>query len=249
MEVILMIRLIIVLLFLVVFLIVSLPIILVEWIIGHFNPDLKARSSLAIVQWAFRVIIFLCGTKLTIIGEERIPKDEAVLYVGNHRSFFDTVITYARVPGLTGYVSKKEMLKVPVLSIWMRILNCEFLDRDDIKAGLKVILSCIDKVKAGISICIFPEGTRCKVNDTFLPFKEGSFKIATKTGCAVVPMAIINTADIFEDHFPKIRKTHVIIEYCEPIYPGDLDKDTLKHIGAHVQKIVEERYWENKKLL
>ena len=151
-----MIRFIFVVLFVVLFLILSTPLMLVEWIIGKFNPCLKDRSSLAIVNWAFRWVIRLSGTKVIAIGEENIPTDTAVLYVGNHRSFFDVVLTYVRVPRPTGYIAKKEMLKWPLLNIWMKDLHCLFLDRQDIKAGLKTILQAIEKAKNGISICIFP---------------------------------------------------------------------------------------------
>ena len=163
-----MIRLILVLLFVVIFLIVSLPIQLAEYIIGKFDPGIKDRSSLAIVKWAFRVVLFLAGTTVTVIGEENVPKDEPVLYIGNHRSYFDILITYIRVPRLTGYMSKIEILRIPSLNTWMKYLHCVFLDRSDIKAGMQSILTAIDKIKAGISICIFPEGTRSREADTFL---------------------------------------------------------------------------------
>lgn len=87
-----MIRLLLVLLFVVLFLIISLPIQLAEYIIGKYRPDIKDRSSLAIVKWAFRVVLFLSGTTVTVIGEENVPKDEPVLYIGNHRSYFDILI-------------------------------------------------------------------------------------------------------------------------------------------------------------
>ncbi len=99
------------------------------------------------------------------------------------RSFFDVPLTYPRCPIRTGYIAKKEMEKVPLLSTWMkRYLHCLFLDRKDMKQGLKTILTAVEKVKSGISICIFPEGTRNKNEDELdmLPFHEGSFKIATK---------------------------------------------------------------------
>ena len=106
-------RIIFVALFVVLFLLLMIPVMIVEWIIGKFNQDLKDRSSIRIVQWAFRRILFLCGTKITVIGEENVPKNEPVLYIGNHRSYFDVVITYARVPGLCGYISKKEIERIP----------------------------------------------------------------------------------------------------------------------------------------
>lgn len=242
-----MIRLILVAVFVFLFLVLSIPLMIIEWIIGKFNMDIKNRSSLAIVNWAFRCVIFLSGTKVSVLGEENVPKDTPVLYVGNHRSYYDIILTYVRVPRPTGYVAKKEMLKIPLLSNWMKNLHCLFLDRKNIKEGMKTILSGIDKVKNGISICIFPEGTRNKTKDTFLPFHEGSFKIAEKAGCPIVPMTIVNSAAIFEDHLPKIKKAKVVIEYGTPIYLNELPKEERKFIGASVQKVIEETYFKNRK--
>lgn len=235
--------------FVVLFLIISIPLMLVEWIIGKFNMNLKNKSSLAIVNWAFRVCLWFSGVKVTVLGEENVPKDAPVLYVANHRSFFDILLTYVRVPRPTGYIAKKEMLKIPLLRTWMKNLHCLFLDRKDLKEGMKTILQAIEKVKSGISICIFPEGTRNKTADSFLPFHEGSFKIAEKADCAIIPIAMNNTSAIFEDHFPKIKKTHVIIEYGAPIYIRDLPKEEKKFVGAFVQKQIETMYFNNLPLL
>ena len=241
-----MIRFILVASFVVLFLIFSIPLLIAELIIGKFNMDLKNRSSLAIVSWAFRVCLFIAGTTIIVKGEENVPKDEPVLYIGNHRSYFDILITYVRVPRPTGYIAKKEMLRYPLLVNWMKNLHCLFLDRQDIKQGLMIILTAIEKIKSGISICIFPEGTRNRVNHTFMEFHEGSFKIAAKTGCAIVPMTIYNSADIFEDHLPKVRKTQVILEYGKPIYIKELEKEDQKRIGAYVKNIIMETYFKIK---
>ena len=244
-----MIRLILVAVFLVLFLICSIPLLIAEWIIGHFNMDLKNRSSLAIVKWAFNVILFLTGVKVTVLGEENVPKDQAVLYVANHRSYFDILLTYVRVPRITGYISKIEVQRIPLLRNWMRNLHCLFLDRTDIKQGLQTILAGIDKLKSGISMCIFPEGTRNKENDTFLPFHGGSFKLAEKSGCPIIPIALNNVADIFEDHSPKIKKTHVVIEYGKPIYPNQLDKEIKKNLAGYVSDQIKDMYFKNKALV
>ena len=211
-----MIRLILVITFVVLFLIFTIPVMIVEYIIGKTNPGLKSRSSLTIVNRAFRCVRFLAGTKVDYIGLENVPSDTAVLYIGNHRSFFDVVLTYPMVPRPTGYIAKKEIEKVPLLNIWMRNLHCLFLDRKDIKAGMQTVLEAIDLIKSGISVCIFPEGTRSKTEGELLPFNEGSFKIASKSGCPIVPMTIVNSASILENQFPFIKKSHVIIEYGTP---------------------------------
>ena len=130
-----MIRFICIVIFVILFLVLSIPLLIAEWIIGRFNPELKSRSSLAIVNWAFRVCLWLAGTQITYLGEDRVPKDVAVLYIGNHRSYFDILMTYVRVPRPTGYIAKKEMLRYPLLVNWMKNLHCLFLDRKDIKVS------------------------------------------------------------------------------------------------------------------
>ena len=235
--------------FIVLFLICSIPLFLVELVIGLFSEEVKAKSSLAIVNWAFRVCLFLSGVDLTVLGEENVPKDKAVLYVGNHNSFFDILITYVRVPRPTGYVAKKEIKKVPLLRTWMKFLYCQFMDRDDLKSGMRTIIECIDLVKKGISICIFPEGTRNKTHEAMLPFHNGSFRIAKKANCPIVPMTLVNTGSIFEDQFPKIRKAHVVLEYGEPFYLSDLDPEDQKNIGDYTKNIMEATYEKNLKLI
>ena len=236
-------RTIITVIYIFLFLILGLPVLGIEWIISKFNKAHADMVQLRIVQWGLKCVAFISGVKLTVIGEENVPKDEPVLYIGNHRSFFDVVVTYARCPGLTGYIAKDGVNKVPIFRIWMKRLHCIFLKRDDMKEGLKVILKAIEYVKSGISICIFPEGTRNKDRDnptSLLPFKEGSFKIASKTGCKIVPMALIGTADILENHFPWIHSTDIKLIYGEPIDVSALDKDQQKHVGAYCQTVVEE---------
>lgn len=227
-------------LYLFLFLLFGLPVLGFEWLLSKVNQDLADRSQLWIVQHALRIVIFLSGVKLEVIGEENVPKDEPVLYIGNHRSYFDIVVTYARVPRLTGYIAKNNIGKVPSLRIWMRRLYCLFLDRDDMKQGLQIILAAIDQVKKGISVCVFPEGTRCKEGDptSMIPFKEGSFKIATKTGCKIVPMALTGTADVFENQFPWIKSRKVTLQYGAPIDPKALSKEDQKRIGAYTQEII-----------
>lgn len=240
-----MLRYLLTLLFIFSFLLFSLPYLGIEFILAKFNQEASDLRQLRVVQAVFKIILRICGTKVIVIGEENVPTDRPVLYIANHKSLFDVLITYIRCPRRTGYVSKDIIEKVPSLNLWMKRLYCLFLNRTDIKQGLKTILAGIENIKNGISMCIFPEGTRNKTEDLVLPFKEGSFKMAVKTGCPIVPMALTNTSAIFEDHFPIVKPTTVILEYGTPIYPNELDKETLKKIGAHCQEKVEEMLRKN----
>lgn len=242
-----MIRTICCVLFVFLFFIFSLPILLICRLLYKRYPQQIDHFSLAIVKWALRVVSRIAATELIVLGEENVPKDQPVMYAGNHTSYFDIVLTYARVPSLTGFISKKNMETFPILNLWMKRVHCLFLDRDNVKEGLKTILEAINKIKSGISIFIFPEGTRNKTPDTLLDFKEGSFKIAEKGGCPIIPVTLVNASDILEAHFPRIKKTRVVLEYGTPIYMNTLDKEEKKRIGAYVQNVISETYQKNKK--
>lgn len=244
-----MIRIILGVTFLTIYLLISYLIFPFLGIMEKANKEKKDFFCLRTVQWGFDKILKIAGTKVTVIGKENIP-NEACLFIGNHRSYFDILLTSVQYEKRMGFISKDSVKKFPSLNIWMKHIYCLFLNREDPREGLKVILQAIDYVKAGISIFIFPEGTRNKGEElSLLPFKEGSFKIATKSGCPIVPVSINNSAEIFENHFPRLKKTHVIIEYGQPIYPKELSRDELKGIGAKCQAIIQETINKNAKLV
>ena len=243
-----MIRFILIVIFVVSFLICFSPVMFVLWLIGKKKPSIKDKASRAIIYRAFGVVRFIAGTKLVVFGKDNIPTDSAVLYVGNHRSYFDIILSYISVPGITGFIAKKEMNRYPLLRGWMRYIHCLFLDRDDIRQGMQTILTGIEKVKSGISIFVFPEGTRNKSDDEFLPFKAGSLKIAEKSGCPIVPVAINNSDEVFEKHLPRIYKTTVVIEFAPPIYPNQLDKEARKELPETVVNTIKAMYEKNRVL-
>lgn len=244
-----MIRFIFVFLYLVGFLLFSIPLSAVLQLIGRKNPALKDSISQSVIKWAFGCCNFLAGVRVDYIGLENIPKEGAFLYVGNHRSYFDILLTYPCFPRPTGYVAKAEMEQVPLLAAWMRNIHCLFLNRDNIKEGMKAILKGIEEIKSGISICIFPEGTRNHHPDELLPFHEGSFRMAVKAKCPIIPICINNSSAIWEEHLPFIKKTHVIIEFGKPIFPEELSGDDRKFIGAYVRDQIQSVYHKNKTLL
>lgn len=245
-------RIIIFAIFLVLFLVLGIPVLLVLNLLGK-NEKWKYKSDLAalrIVQWAFKVMLVIAGTKQVILGEENVPKDQPVLYIPNHRSYFDILLIYSRVPGLTGFVAKDSMLKFVLLRDWMKKLYCLFLNRENPREGLKTILQGIDQIKNGVSMCIFPEGTRNKGDENeLLTFKEGSFKMAEKTGCLIIPVALSNSAAIFEEHMPWIRSTKVVVEYGTPIDPKTLTLEEKKHLGAYCREKITEMLDKNRSLL
>ena len=244
-----MIRFLIIAILLFLYLVLGIPVLLVEKLRAKKDQEASDYRCLRLVQWMFRVMLRVAGVQVTVIGEENIP-DEPVLFIGNHRSYFDILLTYSRCRRLTGYIAKKEMLRYPLLRDWMNRLYCLFLDRSTPKEGLKTILTAIDYIKRGISICIFPEGTRNSGEElSLLPFHSASFKIAEKAGCPIIPISMNNTAEIFENHLPHVKNPHVVIEYGAPIRLEELDKDTRKHLSTYCSDLIQETIRKNQSLL
>ncbi len=182
---------------------------------------------------------------MQVRGRENIPKDRAVLYVANHRSFADIPMGYCTVAGPTGFIAKKEIKKVPIFATWMTNMNCLFLDRHDMRQGMKTILTAIENVKAGYSAFIMPEGTR-NHGEEMLEFKEGSFKIAEKAECPIVPVAISNSDALLELHFPWVKKARVAISYGEPIYTENLSKEDKKNLSTKSKEMITRMMEEDK---
>lgn len=224
--------------------VISIPLLLAECVLRKINEKTAAAFALAVVRIAFSLALVFSGCKKEIIGIENIPRDRPVLFAANHRSFYDIILAYASlasIPIQTAFISKIEIKKFPVIAQWMYFLNCLFMDRGDMKQNMGVILNAISLIKDGYSIYIAPEGTR-NATDTLLPFKEGSMKIAAKTGAPIVPVCIKNTETIFENHLPWIKGGRIRIEYGAPIDISTLESQDKKHIGAYVQNIIQEMY-------
>jgi len=163
----------------------------------------------------------------------------------NHRSIFDIIITYLVFPGLNGYVAKKEMEKLFIFTWWMKLINCLFLDRKDLRQGMETIKKGAANIKDGVSMAICPEGTRNRTDEAMLEFHKGSFKIAEMAGCKIVPVVFNNTEDIFEKHFPKFKAAKVKVEFLPAIDVASLSMPEKKALSENIREMMIETYNKN----
>lgn len=238
-------RSILVLGFLFLFLVVMIPIHLILLIIGRFNPELRYRIGNAIVYYAFRWELFQTQADIEVKGRENIP-DEPVLFVSNHRSYYDILVIHTTSGKRPGFVAKKEMESFPLLNWWMKNICCLFLDRKDLRSGVQMIKDGAELINRGHSMVICPEGTRNQGKE-MLPFREGSVKMAEKANCAVVPVTLIDTDQLLEARPGfDIRKAHVKVIYGKPIYLNELSREEKKKAGASIQKIIAQTIEQEK---
>ena len=225
---------------------VTLILLPIVGILQLISPKLRQRFATAAFRCFGHVAVWLTGINMTVLGRENIPPaDEAVLFVSNHRSDYDTPIFLHLTKGrLLGFVAKKELKKVPIFSFWMSLTGCLFLDRSDVRQGLKIMLKAAEQIENGTSMWICPEGTRSR-SDEVMAFHEGSFKPAKKTGCRVVPVAIAGSAEMLENHMPWIRSCKVIVEFGKPFRVEELPKESQRAVGAYAREIIVEMAEKN----
>lgn len=245
-----MLRLILGIIVFVLFIIICIPMLIILGLVRLFNPLAAEKAMLKYVQGFCMVETFVVGAHVTVIGLENVPADEPVLFVANHLSFFDVLIGITHLTRRTSYIAKKEFQKIPVLGWVMSFLKVLFLDREDIKQGLETIKQAIQFIKDGISVYIFPEGTRNRSGDeTQLgEFHAGSFKVAQRTGCKIIPVSFNNTDKLLESTIPHLRGANIIVEYGKPITFNDLSKEEKRHVGEYFQAIIHDMIVKNQAL-
>lgn len=173
-------------------------------------------------------VIVLAGIKVKVNGAQNIPHRN-VLYVGNHQSLVDIPLMLGFIPGIKSFIAKKETAKIPIISWWMKEINCVFLDRHNIRQGMKDMAKAKEFLQGGSSMVIYPEGTRSR-SDEMGEFKKGSLKIAIQAGVPIVPVAISGSYLAYEKD-KVIRKANITMEIGEPIYPDTLSSEEQKEIS------------------
>lgn len=204
------------------------------------NPDMSMDERDKIIhgipqKWS-RTIMKITGSKVTVEGQENIP-DGAVLFVSNHEGDFDIPVLLANVNKPFGFISKIEVKKVPVLSSWMEVMNCVFLDRKDRRQAIRTIRQATDILKKGHSMVLFPEGTRSK-GGALGEFKSGGFRMAVEAKVPVVPITIKGTSDIFEKNGNLVRPATVRIVIDKPIQAHIVSNQPIKELAEETRNTI-----------
>jgi 1-acyl-sn-glycerol-3-phosphate acyltransferase len=223
------------------FQLVSTFCLLVYFLLGLLG---RKKSQVRLLYWITRSwarqMVALAGGRVEVSGLENLPAYGGMLFVANHQGAFDIPLLLGYIPGLKGFVSKKENFRLPIVSIWMKLLRCIILDRKDLRQSVRAIARGIRDLKAGRSLVIFPEGTRSK-SGTLNRFKEGSFKLATRSGAIMVPLTIDGSFHLLEGNRGRIGPGLVRLHIHPPVVLAELPADTRHDPAEWVRSIIASR--------
>ena len=180
-------------------------------------------------NWARRLLA-AAGARVTVEGLENLPEGTAV-FVSNHQSYFDIPLALGYLGDPKGLVSKKEIDRIPFIRQWMRELGCVFLDRENLRASVAALGDASDRVAAGYSMVVFPEGTRTETGEVG-EFKAGAFKIAQKNKVPVVPFVLEGSSRLMGKHSLWIHPASVTVKILEPIDTSGYGKEEWRALPA-----------------
>ncbi|WP_347707725.1 lysophospholipid acyltransferase family protein [Clostridium sp. 1001271B_151109_B4] len=191
-------------------------------------------ASRSIYLWS-KFTINVIGMDIRVKGRENIP-DEPCLFVGNHTSILDIPVIFYSINKPVGFIAKKEVLKIPILSYWLSKGKCIALDRQNPRDAVRMISEGVENLKEGYSMMIFPEGTRSLDGKT-LPFKKGSMKLATKAKVPILPVTIDASFTSFEDN-NKFKPSTITVTFHKAIETVNLTKDEERTLSEDVRNII-----------
>ena len=230
-----------------VLLMVTIPLAIVTILCGPFDPHGK-RVYRINQLWTW-LVLRLGGISLQVIGSEKIEPGRPYVFMANHQSNIDIpVLIQALSQFQLRWIAKRELLWVPLFGWAMWATKHVPINRSKPLAAVRSLQLARERIAAGISIVIFPEGTRSR-DGRLLHFKKGGFLLAVQTGVPIVPVTITGSASVLPAGGWRLRSGAVEVFVDKPISvdghrPGKLralSEEVRASIAARVQPSAEPR--------
>lgn len=237
------------------YLIWAVPIVLVAYIL-HFVLGTVlgfifrifgrkfADSWLSLISVLFsKFVLFILGVDVEISGNRDIIHcGKPLCFISNHTSILDILLTVSAIGIPMGFIAKKELAYIPFFNLSALSQHVVFLDRKNIKKGIRAIENGVKKIKKGCSMLIFPEGTRSKTG-LIAPFKSGSFRLATESKSLAVPLTIKGIRQALEDRKKCFQHTSCFIHIGEPSDTAELtNRNELKALAIKIESHINSVY-------
>ena len=205
-------------------------------LVGSEEPCSENRFYRRLFQTWINLAIPVMRIKLDISGLELLPKGTPLLYVGNHRSNFDPILAwYVLKDRPLGFVSKEGNFHIPIMGRLIRRCSCLSIDRSDPRKAIRSIYQAADILKSGISMGVYPEGTRSK-GGVLLPFHTGVFKIAKRAGAPIAVIALDGSEKIHKNY--PFRRSYVRFRVAAVLNAETVAHANDRERGVKVEEIL-----------
>ncbi len=208
-------------------------------------PAIIAADIAGRPEWVYPWALFgarnwlrLSGARVRVYGLENLDAKKSYVFVANHRSFLDTATLFFHLRRRIGILAKKELLKVPILGYGMGHVNIMAIDRSNRTRAIETMKDATDRLRRGVSIGVFAEGTRARPGG-LLPFKKGAFYMAIEAGVAIVPVAIKHTDMLMGKGTGMARPGLIEMVVLPPVETEGLTTDEdVKRLAEHARELI-----------
>jgi len=194
--------------------------------------------------WA-RGILFVSRIKVTVNGLANIDPTQSYVYMSNHQSNFDIPVLLAYLPVQFRWLAKAELFKIPIFGRAMRGAGYVKIDRFNQKAAFESINEAAGKMKNGVSVMIFPEGTR-SLDGNIRSFKKGGFIMAVDAGVPIVPVVLKGTWPIMAKSSLRINNGEVSLNIETPIATTDYTRENKDDLIQCVRAVIKDGFEKGK---
>jgi 1-acyl-sn-glycerol-3-phosphate acyltransferase len=159
------------------------------------------------------------GIRVRVEGREKIPADQACIFMANHVSNLDPPILISRIPGRTSVFLKRSLMKIPILGYAFKLGEFIPVERaGNVQSAQESVSAAGRALKRGLHITTFVEGTRSR-DGRLLPFKKGPFYLAMETGAPCIPVSIYGTETLMAKGSFAIKPGTAHFVFHAPIDP------------------------------
>ncbi len=195
--------------------------------------------------WA-KFVLAVSRIKVTVKGGYNIRSDRSYIYMSNHQSNFDIPVALAYLPFKFRWVAKAELFKIPIFGNAMHRIGHINIDRSNRRAAFKSLKKAAKNIREGVSVLIYPEGTRSK-DGNIGPFKNGGFVLAVESGAPIVPVIIHGTWPIMSKDKILVKPGNVIIEIKKPIETKNYNRKTRDDLLKKTRNVICESFEKGKR--
>jgi 1-acyl-sn-glycerol-3-phosphate acyltransferase len=190
-------------------------------------------------RWWGQNLLRVAHTPIQVEGLEHLRPGQAYVFAANHRSNFDIFALVSVLPGRFLWVAKKSLFNIPILGQALSRMGSISVDRDNLRSAVQSLDRATATVKRGVSLIIFPEGTRALTRE-LLPFKKGVFIMAIKAGQPIVPVSISGTRFIQPRGTIRMIPGPIKVVISPPIAPHTFRRK--EDLMAAVRQAIEANY-------
>ncbi|MFQ5416674.1 MAG: lysophospholipid acyltransferase family protein [Myxococcota bacterium] len=216
-------------------------------LVGPF--DRSGEFGVFAARRFIRWVLASCRVEVDVAGLGHIDPDRSYVVMANHQSLFDIAAIVATLPLSFRFVAKRELTRIPFFGWGLVAAGHVIVDRGNTEASVRSLRRAAERVRSGVTVIIFPEGTRSRTGE-LRRFRSGGFHLAMEAGVAILPATVSGSQRINQAHSLRVEPGRMHVTYGEPIptdrWPPERRAELIDRVRAAILAGFDPAYQEGR---